>query len=172
MKEILSTDRLTLSEWELKDAEFLVKLVNTPEWLEHIGDRNIHSIEDAKAYIKKLQQPYRSYGHGFYAVRLKKGKGLIGLCGIIKRPGLDDPDLGFALMPDFVGEGYMYEISKAMLRHAYVRLGLSRIVAITSKKNQRGINLLERLGMKYEKDIQLPNDPELLKLYAIEQGGR
>ena len=169
MKEILATERLILTEWELPDAAFLLKLVNTPQWIEFIGDRNIHSIQDAEQYIKKLRLPYGSYGYGFYGLRLKDSKELIGLCGIIKRMGLNDPDLGFALLPEHEGQGYMYEVSTALLKHAFVKLGISRVVAITTEQNSRSIKLLERLGMKYEKDVKLPKEEKQLRLFAYER---
>jgi len=169
MKEVLATERLKLTEWELTDASFIHKLVNTEEWIENIGDRNIHNLDDARAYIKKLRLPYGSYGYGFYALRLLESNEIIGLCGIIKRMGLDDPDLGFALMPEHVGNGYVTEMSTAFLKHAFVKLGLSRVVSITTPSNQKSISILEKLGMKYEKEVQLPNDPEVLRLYAHER---
>jgi len=169
MKKILSTDRVYLAEWELSDAPFILKLVNTEAWLKHIGDRKVHNLEDAEAYVKKLRLPYGSYGYGFYALRLKDSDELIGMCGITKRMGLNYPDLGFALMPDHEGEGYMYEISKALLKHAFVKLGLSKIVAITTDQNTRSKKLLERLGLKYEKDVKLPKDSEMVQLYVHER---
>ncbi len=169
MKKILATERVYLAEWELSDASFILDLVNTPQWIEHIGDRTIHNIEDATSYIKSLRLPYGSYGYGFYAMRLTDSDRLIGLCGIIKRMGLDDPDLGFALMPEHEGEGYMFEMCEALLKHAFVKLGLSRVVAITTDQNTRSKKLLERLKMKYEKDVKLPKDPETLKLYVHER---
>jgi len=169
MKKILSTERVFLAEWELADAPFLLELVNTPGWIENIGDRNIHNIADAEAYIKKLRLPYGSYGYGFYSLRLNGSNKMIGLCGIIKRMGLNEPDLGFALMPEHEGEGYMYEICSALLKHAFVKLGLSKIVAITTDQNIKSKKLLERLGMKYEKDVKLPKDPTMLKLYVHER---
>lgn len=169
MKRILSTDRVFLTEWELSDAPFLLELVNTQGWIENIGDRNVHNIADAEAYIKKLQLPYGSYGYGFYGLRLKGSNKLIGLCGIIKRMGLNEPDLGFALMPEHEGEGYMYEICAALLKHAFVKLGLSKIIAVTTDQNSRSKNLLERLGMKYDKDVKLPKDPTVLRQYVHER---
>jgi len=87
----------------------------------------------------------------------------------MKRMAFNEPDLGFALMPEHEGEGYMYEISSALLKHAFVKLGLSKIVGFTTEANGRSKKLLEPLGMKYEKDVKLPKDPEMLPLYVYER---
>lgn len=169
MKEVLVTERLKLTEWQAEDADFILKLVNTDGWLENIGDRKVYNLTDAKKYIKKLRLPYGSYGYGFYALRLRESNEIIGMCGIIKRMGLSDPDLGFALMPEHEGNGYIYEMSSAFIKHSFVKLGLTRVVAITTPSNTRSIKVLDRLGMKYEKDVQLPNDSEVLRQYAHER---
>lgn len=171
MKIILETERLILSEWEPQDAPFILKLVNTPSWIQHIGDRNIKTPDDALDYIQRLQQHHLKHGYGFYALRLKAPQTSIGMCGIIRRDGLDDPDIGYALLPKFEGHGYMLEVSKAMLTYAQEKLNMSRVVAITTAKNQRSINLLRKLNFDFEKEVILPDDDETLRLYALDFSG-
>jgi len=48
---IFETKRLLLREFSTDDAEFIIKLVNTPGWLQYIGDKNIKSIEEAEYYL-------------------------------------------------------------------------------------------------------------------------
>ena len=45
LKKILETERIVLREFATDDAEFIIKLVNTPSWIAFIGDRNIKTIE-------------------------------------------------------------------------------------------------------------------------------
>ncbi|MBL7962195.1 GNAT family N-acetyltransferase, partial [bacterium] len=115
MKQILETSRLTIRELNSDDAEFILKLVNTPTWLKFIGDRGVKNLDDAKKYIEN--GPVKSYadnGFGLYLMELKIGKAPIGMCGLIKRDFLPDPDIGFALMPEFEGKGYGYESASAV----------------------------------------------------------
>ena len=51
-KTILETERLCLRELDLNDAEFIIKLLNTPNWLAYIGDKNVRTTEEAKRYLK------------------------------------------------------------------------------------------------------------------------
>ena len=69
MNFVLATDRLTLRPFTNADAGFIVELVNTPGWLEFIGDRNIHTEEDAINYLQN--GPIKSYQqNGFGLCRM------------------------------------------------------------------------------------------------------
>ena len=67
----------------MDDAPFIYELVNDPDWLRYIGDKNVHSMDDAKQYI--LDGPIASYakhGFGLYLIRLKNERTRIGICGL------------------------------------------------------------------------------------------
>lgn len=167
-KKILETTRLELRELEVQDAAFILELMNTPGWLQFIGDRGLRSIEDAANYIQnRLRAAYSNLGFGFYLVELKEEKKSIGICGIIKRDGLEHVDIGFAFLPAFEGKGYAFESSYAMLNYAQNVLNIPTIAAITSQQNQRSIALLEKLGLKFERLIVLPNETEEIMLFLV-----
>ncbi len=169
-KQILETARLKLREFELEDAEFIVELLNSPGWLKYIGDKNIRSSEEARKYLKN--GPLKSYQEtdlGFWMVELKENKVPIGLCGLIKRKTLDDVDIGFALLPNFAGKSYGFEIAQATLDHAKNELGLKRIVAITLENNIASIELLKKIGLKYEKMVEnAGSEAEQLMLFGVD----
>lgn len=75
MKIITQTDRLTLRELTAADAEFRNELLNTPKFLQFIGDRNVRSVEDATEFIENGYLPsYAQHGYGLYAVDLSDGR--------------------------------------------------------------------------------------------------
>lgn len=164
MNYILETERLRLRELERTDASFIIELVNTPGWLEFIGDRNVKNIESAVAYIEN--GPLKSYadnGFGLWLAELKESKILIGMCGILKRDTLENPDIGFAFMPEFTGKGYACEVAQATLNHAKGTLNIDKLVAIVVPTNKRSIHLLEKIGFKFVKLISDPrNNTELM----------
>ena len=165
--KILETNRLKLSELTTADAPFILELVNTPDWLQFIGDRGVKNIQDAENYI--IHGPMASYagfGHGLYLVTLNDTAAPIGICGIIKRDMLEDRDLGFALLPLYTGKGYAYEAASATLQYANQILGIQRIVAITLATNSRSVRLLTKLGLLYEKMIRFPDSTQELMLFA------
>ena len=167
LKKILETERLVLREFVLDDAEFIVRLVNSPGWLAFIGDRNIHSLLDGKEYL--LNGPLKNYslhGFGLYLVALKAGRTPIGMCGLLKRDYLDGVDLGFAILPAYEGKGYATEAAQATITFARQSLGLLNVLAIVMPGNVRSIRLLENIGMHFEKMIQQPPDNETLMLFS------
>ena len=165
--KVLDTDRLTLRWLKLDDAAFIMELVNDPAWIRFIGDRNVHSVEDARAYITTGPAAmYARHGFGLYRVERKDDGVPIGLCGLIKRDNLDDVDIGFAFLPHFCGAGYAREAAAAVLAHGQREFGLKRIVAITSVDNERSIKLLEGIGLRFEKLTRLNTDSADVKLFA------
>ena len=167
--KILETERLILREYTLDDASFIIDLVNTPDWIKYIGDKNIRSIDDAKKYVENgFLKSYKENGFGLSMVEIKNSGTPIGMCGLIKRDTLDDVDIGFAFLPEYAQKGYGFEIASATLEHAKTELGLKKLVAITVQDNKASIRLLEKLGLKFEKKIRMPNDSEELMLFRID----
>ena len=164
---MLSSDRLFIRPITLDDAPFILTLLNEPSFLRYIGDKQVRNLEDARQYI--LNGPIASYerhGFGLCLMELRESHTAVGMCGILKRDELPDPDLGFALLPDFWNKGLAFEAATAVLNDARERLKLDRILAITSLDNDASINLLERLGFKFERVIELSADREPVKLFA------
>ncbi|ULQ56963.1 GNAT family N-acetyltransferase [Flavihumibacter rivuli] len=161
------TERLRLRQLELTDTAFIVQLLNSPGWLQFIGDRNVRTEEEAEAYIKN--GPMKSYAQnnfGLSLVERKEDDSPVGMCGIIWRQELEHPDIGFALLPEYYGNGYAYEIAVATKDYARGSLGLSTIAGITLEANTRSIRLLEKLGLSFQKKICLNGSTEELLLYS------
>jgi RimJ/RimL family protein N-acetyltransferase len=164
---VLETERLTLRRLTEEDAPFMLALLNEPSFLRFIGDRKVRTLDDARSYILKGPvEMYERHGHGLYLTSLKPEGTPIGMCGLIKRDGLADVDIGFAFLPAFWGRGYAFEAASAVLADGQAGLGLRRIVAITAQDNQSSIRLLERIGLNFERRIQLNGEGPELNLFA------
>ena len=163
----LKTERLNLTEFKANDAPFFYELVNDPAFIEFIGDRNVKSVSDAEKYLlEKVIPSYEKNGFGFYLVSTNENNVPIGMSGIIDRDGLDHIDVGFAFLSKFRGKGYAFEATNAVMKYATETLKINPIVAITNTNNAKSINLLERLGLHYDKLIQLPQETEKIKLFT------
>ncbi|PWK27981.1 RimJ/RimL family protein N-acetyltransferase [Arcicella aurantiaca] len=164
MEIVIETERLILRKFTIEDASFVLELVNTPAWLQFIGDRNVHTVEEAENYLLNGNiKSYADYGFGFYLVATKESNEAIGMCGIVKRDSLDDIDIGFAFLPNSIGKGYGYEAASATLDYGLNVLKLGRIVAIVDPENANSIALIKKIGLKYEKMVQIStNDIELM----------
>jgi RimJ/RimL family protein N-acetyltransferase len=163
----LSTQRLTLRELTPADAPFILELLNDPDFIRFIADRGVRSVEDAVRYIENGPRAmYARHGIGLMLVELTEGGQPVGICGLLRRDGLDDPDLGFAFLPEHRGKGYAAEAAAATLAHGRDELGLGRILAITSLDNHASGRVLEKLGFRFDRIVTMPGDPEELRLYA------
>ncbi|MED1408227.1 MULTISPECIES: GNAT family N-acetyltransferase [Bacillus] len=162
---VRETERLILRWFDVKDAPFILELVNDPAWIQFIGDKGVRNLEDAKNYI--LNGPvdmYNKIGFGLYLVERKEDLTPLGMCGLIKRDSLEDVDIGFAFLEKFRSKGYGYESAAAVMEYGKNELGLKRIVAITSIDNADSGKLLEKVGLRFEKIIS--DSGEDLKLFG------
>jgi RimJ/RimL family protein N-acetyltransferase len=164
---ILRTERLMLRKLGTLDADFMLELLNDAAFLEHIGDRGVRTLEDAASYIENgAMASYARFGFGFYCVVHADSETRVGICGLARRETLDDVDIGFAFLPAYRGSGYGFESAEAVMRHARQALRLQRIVAITAVANIASANLLEKLGLRFERMLRLTeNEPEI-RLFA------
>lgn len=147
------------------DAPFVFELMNSPGWLEFIGDRGVDTVEKAEAYIEDRYLKYEN-GLGNFLVTLSSSAIPIGTCGLYQRDNLDHPDLGFAFHPDFMGKGYAFEAASAIMEYATESLKLEKVLAFTLPENERSINLLKKLGFKQEGPYRLADDSEELLLFS------
>ena len=164
---MLETERLLLRRFSEDDAPFILTLLNEPSFLRYIGDKKVRTLADARQYI--VNGPVASYernGFGLLLVELKESHTPIGMCGLLKREELPDPDIGFAFVPAFWNKGLAFEAATAVLKDARERLGLERILAITSLDNEASIKLLQRLGFNFDKVLRLSPDAEQVKLFV------
>src|SRR5688500_10735858 len=125
----LETPRLSLRRLEPDDAEFLVGLLNQPSFLANIGDRGVRNADDARRYLREGPMAmYGRFGFGLWLLSRRDDGAPIGMCGLLKRDTLPDVDVGYALLPQFWGQGYALEAVQATLRHAASKFGLKRVI--------------------------------------------
>lgn len=161
MQNMIATERLYLTILTEDDHEFILKLVNSKGWIEFIGDRNIHTKESSIAYIKRLND---TIDLTYWIVRIKETDTPIGIVTFIKRSYLEYFDIGFAFLPEYNGKGYAYEASKKILSLVTAHPQHTKVVATTLPHNVRSINLLKKLGLQFDKEIEVGN--EKLHLYS------
>jgi [ribosomal protein S5]-alanine N-acetyltransferase len=164
---VLSTPRLSLRRLTEEDAEFILELLNDPDFVRFIGDKGLRDLDDARGYI--LTGPVASYaqhGFGLWLVELKSVNTPVGICGLLKRESLPDVDLGFAFLPRYRAQGYARESAAAVLEYGRAVLGLERIVAIVDPGNAGSLRLLEKIGMSFDRTVRLSEDGPDIRLLA------
>ena len=164
---ILETQRLSVREMLPEDAPFFFELANDDDWKRFIGDRNIHTIQDAENYLtERIIPSYTNSGFGFYLVIEKDTETPVGITGFVKRDQLQHVDVGFAFLPIGRGKGYAFESTEAIMQYGYDTLGFSTVMGIANNDNERSHLLLKKLGLKFEKHIKLSQEAEEISLFS------
>lgn len=164
----LETSRLRIRWLTLDDAAFILRLVNEPDWIRFIGDRGVDSLSDARHYLETGPLAmYQRHGFGLNLVELRSDKIPIGICGLLQRDTMDNPDLGFALLPDFRRRGYAFEAAAAVLQHARDIAAGPQIDAILTPDNDASRALLLKLGFEFNAHFKSEPDSKLLDLYRL-----
>jgi len=163
--KIRETKRLLLAYAGLGDAPFILQLLNSPSWLKFIGDKGVTDLTAAEGYVQSsLIKSYQNHGFGLYKVIEKESGVPIGLCGLLKRDYLENPDLGFALLPEYEGKGYGFESAQSILDQAVDTWGFTKIDAITSTDNVKSQRLLQKLSFQPQGSIKDPKG-QLVNLF-------
>ncbi|TIC79203.1 GNAT family N-acetyltransferase [Crenobacter intestini] len=162
----LATARLTLRELSADDADFLVELLNSPTFLQHIGDKGVRDAAGALRYLDTGPgASYRQHGAGLWRVGLAGCDTPIGICGPVFRPQLPAPDLGFALLPAYSGQGYGFEAGQACVDYLQGEAGIRELLGITDDANTASQALLVKLGFVWDGYREVyPGEPAL-RLY-------
>ena len=160
----IKTSRLSIDPLTTDDHQFIRELVNSKGWLQFIGNRNVNSESEAIAYIQRiLDSPTIDY----WVVRDNNTNEAAGMISLVKRDYLTQPDIGFAFLPAHMNKGYAYEATKAVMDKLKELNLFHHLFAITIPDNESSIRLLDKLGLKFQKEIEV--NQEKLQLFEIPQ---
>lgn len=166
---LIRTPRLVLGELTLDDAPFVLALMTEPGFVRWIGDRGVRDVAQARAFIaQRWLAHYAAHGFGHWCVRLASTGEPIGQAGLVRRDGLEHPDLGYAFLERAWGRGYAFEAASAVAELARDRFGLARLQAIVLPDHAASIGLLTKLGFGYERTARLPGEQVDLAVYGRE----
>ena len=165
----LETERLQLRRLTLDDAELMLAIWNDPAFIHHVGDRGIRTVAEAEAELESgAFKLYADYGYGPYRMALKSHDTPIGICGIFRRDGLEQPDIGYGVLPEYCGKGYAYEAARAVVEHAKADLGLDSLIAIISPDNEASVGLIRKLGLRFERMHRMQDDEDEICIYGMQ----
>ncbi len=169
---VCETARLRISHFsEDGDAEFILRLLNEPSFIRHIADKQVRTLDDARAYLRNGPiASYTRHGFGLSRVALKEGDTPIGMCGLIQRDNFPDVDIGYAFLPEFWSKGYAIEAARGVLETAVQVHGLQRVIAVVNPDNSESSRMLEKLGFVFEKMVRMQPEEDEIRHFAIALG--
>jgi RimJ/RimL family protein N-acetyltransferase len=147
---MIETERLVLCQFRLEDLDALVQLRADPEVMRYIGDQSREKVEQRLRYYISH---YESHGFGMWAVIDKSTGAMAGWCGLVFLDETPEVEVGYGVARDYWGRGLMTEAARASLRYGFERAGLPRIVAVAMPEHTASRRIMEKLGMRYEKNV-------------------
>jgi ribosomal-protein-alanine N-acetyltransferase len=151
---ILETERLILREMTEDDAHDVYLLTSNPKIQRYLsGERMNLSPEEALNALRTHVFPqYAKYGIGRWAVVPRHSSTLIGWAGLKFMPEDNEYDLGYRFLEEHWGKGYATESATAVLEYGLKKLPGARIVGKAVVGNVASIRVLQKIGMKFERN--------------------
>ena len=147
--KIFETDRLILRPWREEDAEALYAYAADPDVGPPAGWPPHTSVENSRVIIRTVLSAPETY-----AVCLKETEKPIGSIGLHRNDlaeSEDEYELGYWIGKPFWGQGLIPEASRALLRHAFADLGMSRIWCGYYDGNTKSRRVMDKLGFVYQR---------------------
>lgn len=150
MSEI-ETERLLLRQFSLADVDEIYGIYSQNEVMKYVG--KVRSREQVKNYIEKMLQSWEDNQFGMWAITWKNEDKILGDGGLCFLDGIPpEIEVGYVLDKPYWNFGVATEVAKASLRYGFEVLNLERIVAVANPQNIASRRVMEKAGMKYEKD--------------------
>jgi RimJ/RimL family protein N-acetyltransferase len=121
------------------------------------------SEAQTRAYMARNLKHWDDFGFGLWVLRDADGA-IVGRCVLrhLDVEGTDEVELGYGLHVPYWGRGLATEVARELLRLGREELGRPSIVAVTQQDNLGSQRVLEKTGLKYERDVLHENVPHRL----------
>ena len=149
MREI-ETARLYLRQFTPDDLDALYRIYSDPETMKYLG--GVRTREATETVINTMIKSWEENNFGMWALVHKIDRKMIGRCGLRFLEKTPEVQLGYALDKVYWNQGLATEASLASLNYGFQILNLERIVALTLPENIASQRLMQKVGMKYEKN--------------------
>ncbi|KQB39174.1 GNAT family N-acetyltransferase [Flavobacterium aquidurense] len=166
MKEPIETERLLLRELQMSDVDGMFELDSNPNVHLFVGNKPVKSIEESIGYVKNVQQQYKDFGTGRWAVILKETNAFLGWSGIKFITNeinnhKDFYEIGYRFIEKHWGKGYATEAGKAFVDYAFNVMKVDALYAYADAGNENSRRILEKLGLRYVNSFEYEEELEV-----------
>jgi RimJ/RimL family protein N-acetyltransferase len=162
---VLRTQRLSLREFELEDADALATILSDPETMRYYPmSFDLAAVGD---WIQRNRTRYANDGYGLWAMILNSTCELIGDCGLVRQTvdGVDEIEIGYHVRRDLWGRGYATEAARACREYGFATFTADRLISLIRPENLPSRRVAEKNGMTIWKEVTRAN--LLHYVYAI-----
>lgn len=154
----IETDRLLLREFSLeKDLNDYASIMAENEVGRWLPKGRGYTKDETIKFMEFIRDHWEKHGFGIWAVTDKATGSLLGHCGLNYIESLKEVEVLYALGFNGRGKGFCTEAAKASLDFAFSDLKMNHIIALAKSDNGPSKNVMEKLGLKYTKDIEIFN---------------
>ena len=136
----------------MDDLKAMVELRSDPEVNKHLGGASLQTPEFVEKRLRAYIGSYEKHGFGSCAMIWKESGELCGWSGLMPLEDTGEIEVGYGLAKKFWGKGVGFECARAWLKYGFEKAGLERIVAIAVPENTGSWRIMEKIGMRYEKN--------------------
>lgn len=164
MTTSLETDRLILRIWREEDRPLFARMNADPVIMEYMP--RVLPPKDSDKLVNRFERHFKKYEFGMYAVESKKTGAFMGTVGLntveFEAPFTPAVEIAWRLDYEYWGKGYATEAARRVLDHGFMDINLEEIVSFTVHDNTRAIHIMEKLGLKRDKngDFHYPTLPK------------
>ena len=141
--------------------------------MRYIGDGSTTDLAGAEQAVTRWLERWDSWGIGMFVVERVEDLRVLGRAGFLRwdpetwEIGGSETELGWGLARGHWGCGYATEAALALRDWAFDGHGLTRLVSLIQHDNLRSIRVAEKLGERYERDVEVRGKPA--RLYSLER---
>jgi ribosomal-protein-alanine N-acetyltransferase len=158
MCEDIETQRLRLRHFTPNDADELHRIYSNPELFKYMSNEKPLLWEQTRTVINSIIESWQHYNFGVWALVDKRNQKLIGHCGLKYLENTLEVQIGYLLLKRYWGKGLATEAAWASLKYGFEVMKLPKIVAVAKPENIASRRVMEKVGMKYEKDAYYYNN--------------
>ena len=170
---MITTERLILRRPRADDAADLAVAYADPEVVRFMGDGSTATLAEVEAGIERWLERWESWGMSLFSLERREDGRVLGRAGFLRwdpetwQAGGDETELGWLLAREHWGHGYATEAALALRDWAFGETGLTRLISLIAPTNLRSIAVAEKLGERYERDVEVRGKPTML--YSVER---
>ena len=151
----LETDRLYMRRFRTNDLDVFSQILGQDEVGQWLPRGRGYTKDEVEKFLDNVAKHWQEKGYGIWAVIEKESGKIIGHCGLNYVKQNDEVEVLYGFGKEYWGLGYATEAAKAALSFGFEKIGLDRIVAFAKIDNIASRRVIEKIGLKYIKDIEI-----------------
>lgn len=148
----IETKRLLMRKYKTEDADDHLRVVGDPEFRTHMPPQFQPTRDRVLVNIGRFVEQWYQFGYGVWLLELKDEGRMIGYCGLRHLAPTDEVELLYGIDKAYWRQGLTTEAARAGLRYGFEEMRFDRIMAVTDHHNTGSRRVMEKCGLKYERD--------------------